>query len=354
MTTAISRSRSCPFEDCPAVAQPQRSRLIRHATLKTRRGPRLRWLCKHCGRSFVTTRSTPYHRLRRSKADFDAVIALFAEGVSQASIARARGLSPSTVSRWLGRAAEHTRAFEDEHLAVSDPVEIQIDEVKSYGAAREQRAWIFNAIEVWSRLWLTTRVGPRTLRNTLVFARLLRRRSRSIAVPVLVTSDEFKYYLNCLRRTFGPSCVYVQVKNRYARGRITHTRAKRLIGNEWNYEQARERSEDSQRPNTAYIERLNLHLRRTCAYLNRRTPSPMRKPQRLAESLDVNRLVYNFVRGHSSLRFGGKLRTPAMQAGITKRPLTLREIFLWRRPPSKYPPPGNWSPTSPPLTRAWM
>jgi hypothetical protein len=30
-----------------------------------------------------------------------------------------------------------------------------------------------------------------------------------------------------------------------------------------------------------------------------------------------------------------------MQAGITERPLTLREIFLWQRPPSKHPPPGN-------------
>jgi hypothetical protein len=51
-------------------------------------------------------------------------------------------------------------------------------------------------------------------------------------------------------------------------------------------------------------------------------------------------------------RFGGKLRTPAMPAGITKFPLTLREIFLWQRPPSKFPPPGDWSPTKPLPTRA--
>jgi hypothetical protein len=231
------------------------------------------------------------------------------------------------VSRWLIRAAEHGRAFEDVHVQIDDPTEIQLDEVKSYGAAREQRSWVFNAIEVWSRLWLGSRVGSRSLRNTLVFARILRQRCRSLKSPVLVTTDEFKYYLSCLRRTFGPRCVYLQVKNRYARGRITHTRARRLVGDECAYEQARRRSEDSQRPNTAYVERLSLRLRRTCAYLNRRTPAPMRKPQRLAEVLDINRLIYNFVRGHSSLRFGGKLRTPAMQAGITKRPLTLREIF---------------------------
>ncbi|MCC7011342.1 MAG: hypothetical protein IT454_02170 [Planctomycetes bacterium] len=287
--------------------------------------------------------------MKRSRTEFDAVIALSTEGVPQASIARARLLSQSTVSRWIAKAALHARAFEDKYLVVDDPTELQVDELKSYGAAREQRTWIFNAVEVWSRLWVNTRVGTRTLRNTLVFARTLRARLRRIDAPVLVTSDEFKYYLPCLQRTFGPSCVYVQVKNRYARGRITHTSARQLIGEEWKLEQALERSEDSKRPNTAYIERLNLHLRRTCAYLNRRTPSPMRKAQRLAEVLDLNRLNYNFVRRHSSLRFGRKLRTPAMQAGLTKRPLTLREIFLWQRPPSKYPPPGNWSPTPPPL-----
>jgi len=315
-------------------------------------------LCKRCKRTFVSTHATPYHRLRRSKSEFDAVIALSAEGVSQASIARACEISPATVSRWLGRAAEHSRAFEAERLHIDEPTELQVDEAKSFGAVREQRTWIYSAIEVWSRLWLGTRVGTRTLRNTLLFTRTLRERCRTLASPVLVTSDEFKYYLPCLKRTFGPSCVYIQVKNRYARGRITHTRATRLIGDEWKYEQARERSADSKRPNTAYIERLNLHLRRTCAYLNRRTPSPMRKPQRLADVLDINRLHYNFVRRHSSLRFGGKLRTPAMQAGLTKRPLTLREIFLWQRPPSKSPPPSNWSPTRPPEYRpdlkAWQ
>ncbi|MBL8805086.1 MAG: hypothetical protein JNN27_24015 [Planctomycetes bacterium] len=77
------------------------------------------------------------------------------------------------------------------------------------------------------------------------------------------------------------------------------------------------------------------------------------KPQRLAELLDIDCLHYNFVRRHSTFRFGGERRTPAMQAGITTRPLTLREIFPWQRPPSKYPPPDNWSPTPPPRSTPW-
>ncbi|MBL8802904.1 MAG: helix-turn-helix domain-containing protein [Planctomycetes bacterium] len=267
MNLSELRARRCPFEDCPAANSGLRARVVRHATFKTRRGSRLRMLCKHCQRSFVATHATAYYRLRRSRSEFDAVIALLAEGVSQAAIARARGLSPSTVSRWISRAAEHSRAFEEAHLVVDEPTEVQLDELRSGGAGREQRTWVFNSLAVWSRTWLATRVGTRTLRNTLVFVRAVRQRIGRLTAPVLVTSDEFKYYLPCLQRTFGPTCVYMQVKNRYARGRITHTSARQLIGDPCKYEQALERSEDSQRPNTAYVERLNLHLRRTCAYL---------------------------------------------------------------------------------------
>ena len=36
---------------------------------------------------------------------------------------------------------------------------------------------------------------------------------------------------------------------------------------------------------------------------------------------------YNFVRPHRALKFGGEMRTPAMQAGLATRRLRLREIF---------------------------
>jgi hypothetical protein len=321
---------------------------VLHSRFRTRRGVQRRLLCKVCGRSFVPARGTVYYRLRRQRSEFDRVMALMVEGVTQAGIARSLGLCTSTLSRWLDRASRHARAFEEEHVRIDDPVELQVDELRSYGAAREERTWVFNAVEVWSRLWLGSRVGTRSLRNTLIFTRMLRARCGSVAQPVLVTTDEFKYYLPCLRRTFGPTCAYLQVDNRYARGRIVRSKASLKLGTEWKLEQARQRSEDSKRPNTAYAERLNLHVRRTCAYLHRRTPSPMRKPQRLADALDLNRLHYNFVRRHSSLRFGGDLRTPAMQAGLASRPLAFRDIFSWvPRPTARLPSP-NWSVTPAP------
>jgi hypothetical protein len=44
-------------------------------------------------------------------------------------------------------------------------------------------------------------------------------------------------------------------------------------------------------------------------------------------SSGVASLLYNFVRPHRALKFGSEVRTPAMQAGLTTRRLTLREVF---------------------------
>jgi hypothetical protein len=40
--------------------------------------------------------------------------------------------------------------------------------------------------------------------------------------------------------------------------------------------------------------------------------------------------LYNFVRPHHGLKFGQEIRTPAQQAGLTHRQLTLREVFSSR------------------------
>jgi hypothetical protein len=43
--------------------------------------------------------------------------------------------------------------------------------------------------------------------------------------------------------------------------------------------------------------------------------------------MELLRCYYNFVRPHRALKFGRDVRTPAIQAGLTRRRLTLREIF---------------------------
>src|SRR5215475_2530861 len=62
-------------------------------------------------------------------------------------------------------------------------------------------------------------------------------------------------------------------------------------------------------------------------HTNSRWRKHPRWKQRLEGHLEVLRCYYNFVRPHSTLKFGRKLRTPAMQAGLIGKRLTLPEIF---------------------------
>jgi len=87
------------------------------------------------------------------------------------------------------------------------------------------------------------------------------------------------------------------------------------------------RSEDSDKLNTAFVERHNLTIRRDCAYLHRRTTAHARCADRLREQLELLRCYYNFIRPHMALKFGRLTKTPAMQAGLVDRRLTFRQVF---------------------------
>jgi hypothetical protein len=100
-----------------------------------------------------------------------------------------------------------------------------------------------------------------------------------------------------------------------------------VIGSNGQFEEVLFRSEDSEKLNTSFIERLNLTVRQGSAYLNRKSPGHARSGEQLSNHLELLRCYYNFIRPHRGLRFGRELRTPAMQAGLASRRLTFREVF---------------------------
>ncbi|MFT7484962.1 MAG: hypothetical protein ACI9F9_000808 [Candidatus Paceibacteria bacterium] len=89
-------------------------------------------------------------------------------------------------------------------------------------------------------------------------------------------------------------------------------------------------SEDSNRLNTAFIERLNLIIRRGSPYLTWRSPCHARKKRTIDDHLELLRNCYNFGRPHGSLKFGEAVRTPAMKAMLATKRLSFRGIFTTR------------------------
>ena len=185
------------------------------------------------------------------------------------------------------------------------------------------------AIEVWSRLWLSYVLGRRSYRNIRRLLRDLLGKSELID-PILITTDGFEVYEWVIRRMFGPACIYGQVIKTRRKNRVVAIDRKLLIGSREQLEDALYKSEDSDTLNTSFVERHNLMIRQGSSYLQRRTTAHARWPHRLEEHLELLRCHYNFIRPHMALQFGTLRRTPAMQAGLTSRPLTFRQIFTSR------------------------
>ena len=143
----------------------------------------------------------------------------------------------------------------------------------------------------------------------------------------LITTDGFEFYERVVWQVFGPACVYGQILKTRRNNRIVKVERRTVIGTEKRLEEKLRRAEDSATLNTSFIERLNLTIRQGSAYLCRRTICHARWRQRLQGHLELLKCHYNFIRPHRALKFGREVRTPAMQAGLTGKRLTLREIF---------------------------
>ena len=317
----------CLNPTCSLHGNVESSHIIRYGFYRTTAGKRRRYRCVGCGQTFSTTKGTPYYRLQHRRTTFDTVVTLRVEGVSLSAIARAERLAWNTVARWLERAASVCRGFNHGRTTGFVATELQADEIRSFTGGKTRPTWVFAAIEVWSRLWLSTVVGRRSYWNTLALVRDVATRMTFGTCPMIVT-DGFEFYGAVIRRVFGPAALYAQVIKTRRHDRVVRVERRAVIGAAWRFDHALTHSEDSSAVNTSFIERLNLTIRQSSAYLSRRTLAHARATDTLDAHLELLRCYYNFVRPHGALKFGRETRTPAMQAGLATRRLTLRDIFV--------------------------
>ena len=320
------KSLSCTNRHCPPSRKGDTGAIIRHGFYKTRWGKLCRYQCQICGKTFCSTTGTPYHRLQHRHAIFDEVASLSVEGLNKSAIARIKRIAWNTVHRWLERAAVWCRRFNDQRIKRLALAELQADEMRAIVGGKEQPMWVFVILDVWSRLWPSTVVGGRSYRNTLALFRDVFERMNRGQIP-LITTDGFEFYKKVIGRVFGPACLYGQVIKTRRNDRIVKVERRMVIGSVWGLQQALRDSEDSSKLNTSFIERLNLTIRQGSAYLGRRTTCHARWKEHLEDHIELFRCYYDFIRPHRALRFGRQVRTPAMQAGLTIRRLTFREIF---------------------------
>jgi transposase-like protein len=346
------RTQFCHNPDCPARGQPGLDNIRVHSRKERR------YRCTTCDRTFAETRDTPLYRLKKPTELVILVLTLLCHGCPIQAIVAAFGLDERTVADWRDRSGRHGQRFH-EHQVLQGQVDlghVQADEL--YVKTVAGRVWMAMAMAVPSRLWLGGVVSPkRDLALILTLVRMVRSAARSLAILVCV--DGLASYVTAFARVFRdpvrtgrrgrPRLVATaglllgQVVKHHA-GRCVVGVTRRVVrGSSAAIAAVLQATGTGTGINTAYIERLNATFRGALSPLVRRGRAIARGAGTLTAGMYLVGCAYNFCWVHDSLRIAAgaeeglkwRGRTPAMAAGLTDHPWTMRE---WLTHPVPLPP----------------
>jgi len=131
------------------------------------------------------------YRLHKSRGDFDKVVQMTVEGVGISSISRIKCFSWNTIFRWQYLACQAAGEFNNQNLKDIELIEFQADEICTFTGIKKKPMWIFVAIEVWSRIWISKVVGSRNYRNIKTLLNQVIDSCR-IVNPFIFTTDGFE------------------------------------------------------------------------------------------------------------------------------------------------------------------
>ena len=339
----------CPNWDCPARGQAGQGTIRVHSQKERR------YRCTVCGRTFAATRGTPFYRAHSPLGLLIVVLILLSYGCPVQAIVAAFVLDERTVAAWLQRAGQHCQAVH-QHLVQQGQVDlqhVQADElwIKLVG----QRAWLAMALAAPSRLWLGGVISPH--RDTeLITAVVQQVRACAAWLGILVCVDGLAAYVTACLRVFRqpvrtgrrgrphlvvePGLLIGQVVKQYAQRRVVSTSQRVVRGTAQAIGAVLQATATGTGIHTAYIERLNATFRSHLAPLVRRGRAIAHTLATLQAGMWLVGVSYNLCWAHDSLRVAAppgsgrkwRERTPAMAAGLTDHPWTLRDVLHYHVP----------------------
>jgi IS1 family transposase len=259
------------------------------------------------------------------------IIHLLVEGNSLRATSRLADVSFNTVLKMLPQLGRACQKFHDEKVVGVRSERIQADEIWSFvyakdkNATQEQKengagdAWTWTALDADSKLIVSWFVGDRSFISAREFMQDVASR---LSNRVQLTTDGHKAYLNAVDDAFGGQIDYAQLIKIYGQPEGN--------ANERRYSPAECRSTEkhvvSGEPrekfvSTSYVERQNLTMRMHMRRFTRLTNAFSKKLENHRHALSLYFVYYNFCKIHKSLSV-----TPAMQAGLTKKPMTIEDI----------------------------
>jgi IS1 family transposase len=201
---------------------------------------------------------------------------------------RVFGIRQATITRWLQRAGAHAQTLHQRTFCQIETPHVQLDEIRTRLRSHTQVLWLWVAFDPLTKCIPVFQLGPRTQDMAHRLIHRLRERLAPGCLPVF-TSDGLNAYFYALTAHFGqwiqgtgrrsrkpqwqvaPGLLYGQVVKSYRRRKLVRVKHVMRLGTRGAFQAALQTLGFSGRVNTAFIERVNLTIRRGVAALARRT-----------------------------------------------------------------------------------
>jgi transposase-like protein/IS1 family transposase len=296
-----------------------------------------RYKCKGCGTAFADIPVRPLGRMRLSIEKATLCVSLLTEGSSIRSTERVTGVHRDTICRLLRVVGDKCSDLLGRLVHAVPVKDVQCDEIWSFVSMKERTktrkgivsdeigdAYTFLGIERGSKVILAHQVGRRTSENADIFAaKLATATTPANGENFQLSTDGWDGYPAAIEQHFGGTVDYGQIIKSFDGGGMDSDRRysppsiiaieKRVITG----------TPDAAKICTSHVERLNLHVRMMGRRFTRLTTGFSRKHANLRAAVALFVASYNFTWMHSALRC-----TPAMAAGIARKPWSVRELVL--------------------------
>jgi IS1 family transposase len=259
------------------------------------------------------------------------IINLLVEGNSLRATSRIADVSINTVTKLLIDIGRACQQFHNDTVINVNSERVQCDEIWSFCYAKQKNVtedmpdgsgdvWTWTAIDADTKLIISWFVGDREANSAYEFMIDVADRLKN---RVQLTTDGHRAYLTAVEKAFDNDIDYAQLIKMYGGSEGSSDQEKKYSPAECTGTKKAKISGD---PNpkfvsTSYVERQNLTMRMHMRRFTRLTNAFSKKIENHCYAIALHFVYYNFAKIHKSLSV-----TPAMQAGLTKRVMTLEDI----------------------------
>lgn len=258
------------------------------------------------------------------------IVSLLVEGTSLRAATRITGVSRTTILKFFVELGKACQIFHNETVKEVKSERVQCDEIWSFVGCKEKAknngagghgdVWTWVGLDADTKLVVSWLVGDRDADAACSFMYDLRDR---LSNRVQLTTDGHKAYLVAVERAFEYDIDYAMLIKMYGSPEGTSDNERRYSpANCTGSKKTRVMGEPNKKfISTSYVERQNLTMRMHMRRFTRLTNAFSKKVENHCYAIALHFVYYNFCKIHQSLSV-----TPAMQAGLTKKPMNIEDI----------------------------